>query len=625
LALTVFLLLPAPPGGVPPPLDRAAAAPVVAGVHAPNRAWTGDDFGRVAAGAFGAVKLMSYHPPEAYERLLHINPQMAFAVRLDTPWHELPDPEWFVAAHAPYLTSLVQGGYELWVEIGNEPNLELHPLAEHAFASWYADVLSRLRASVPRARFGYPGLAPDRREDAWIAASAPAIGASDWIGAHAYWVDEREMLDPRRALRFVDLHRRFPHLPILVTEAGSTRADLPSSARAAQYATFVRAVARLPYVRAVFFFILSGTPEWQQFFFDDTMLGAVRGAAREPVLVLDGVAGAAHSGRRAVGQVVGALVGPYAGGATAAHPVSTAAPRLSQPTPHPSARRLLLSDPDPLARSGAGSRPDLSGPQWVRLASSPAPVSLPVPYAPTDDGHRAPGERGASPPCPPGWDQPLPAARTAGAYLATHLSAKIDLAPPVAGRPFALQIADQDAFGADDGVTPSRIQAPPSTGFAPSRIQAPPSTGFTLLWDGAAWRLQYRRAGQLAVDAQLAGLPAGASGVRESAETAPAVPDGRPGELGATVEGAAPAGRATAVFGAAGDASPSSDWYTVEVALEPRSAAAWVWPRGAPQPDEPNVVFAPPEEAAADGARPRYLYLPAHRVANLVLEGTTRD
>ncbi|MGH2355975.1 MAG: hypothetical protein ACRDJN_30585, partial [Chloroflexota bacterium] len=107
------------------------------------------------------------------------------------------------------------------------------------------------------------------------------------------------------------------------------------------------------------------------------------------------------------------------------------------------------------------------------------------------------------------------------------------------------------------------------------------ATGFALRWDGERWRLQYWRAGTLEADLPLAAVPAAAS-----------------------LEG---------------------EWLLVELALEPRSAAAWVWRRDEPQPAQPSAVFAPPEAAAQDGARPRFLFLPAHLVANVILEGATRD
>jgi hypothetical protein len=62
----------------------------------------------------------------------------------------------------------------------------------------------------------------------------------------------------------------------------------------------------------------------------------------------------------------------------------------------------------------------------------------------------------------------------------------------------------------------------------------------------------------------------------------------------------------------------------VDIALERRPAAAWVWPRGAPQPAQPGAVFAPPEAAAGDGGRPRVLFLPNHPLENVILEGATR-
>jgi hypothetical protein len=511
--LLLLLVLPPPPGGVGPPFGRSreGVAPLAAGVHAPNRAWEEADFGRMAEGSFGGVKMMSYHRPADYARLLRDTPGLDFAVRLDSPWNELPPPADFVAFHAPRLRALVDAGFSPWVEIGNEPNLELHPGAEVAFNAWYLETLRALRREAPQLRYGFPGLAVDQRELEWLEANAEAIGASDWLGVHAYWATEREMLDPRRALKLVQYHRRFPHLPILVTEAGNTTAGLPPAERARQYARFTRTVARFPYVRALHYFILSGTRDWRHFFFDDLALAAVRDAPREPAPLVAGLAGLRQE---AVAVLLPLVSGP--GGLDGAPSEESTGPRTPAP-PVPTAapsRRRLIADPAPAPMPpGAPAVPHATGGRWVG------------------------GETGL---------------RSASAYFATDFSLRLLTAPPAGGAPFAVQIAD-DARG----------------------------TGFALLWDGEAWRLQYRRAGEVLEDHPL-------QGVREPP----------------------PGGR-----------------LRVELALEPRSAAAWVWPAGEPQPGAPQAVFAPPPDAGPDAARPRHVVLPAprlHPVADVSLEGLTR-
>ncbi|HET7768659.1 MAG TPA: hypothetical protein VFN74_07770, partial [Chloroflexota bacterium] len=284
-ALLLVLLIAPPPDSILPsfPRARAGAAPLLVGVHAPNRAFNEQDYARIAEGELGTVKLMGYHPLESYARLQRSLPDLRFYVRLNTPWNELPSPEQFVNANAPHLRALVDTGVIPWVEIGNEPNLELHPQAEMTFVEWYLDVLARLRAAVPEARYGFPGLARDLRELDWLEANAPAVEASDWLGVHAYWNHEREMLDPRGALKLTTFRDRFPNLPIVVTEAGSLSHGLSTAERGRQHARFVRTLARLPYVEAVHFFILSGTEEWRRFFFDQSMMAALRRASADPL------------------------------------------------------------------------------------------------------------------------------------------------------------------------------------------------------------------------------------------------------------------------------------------------------------------------------------------------------
>jgi len=533
----LLLLLPGPPGGVLPPFARAreGATPLAPGVHAPNRPWQEADFARVEQGAFQTVKMMSYHPLEAYARLQHRQPQLQFAVRLATPWNELPPVDRFVAANVPYLRSLVAAGYRPWVEIGNEPNLELHPYAEQAFGTWYGQVLAALRQAVPEASYGYPGLAPNRRERQWWMANAAAIEQSDWVGVHAYWQSARQMLDPRQGLEVVEVHRLFPDRPVLITEAGNDSYRATSGERAEEYARFLRTVARLPYVRAVYFFILSGTPEWQRFFFDDGMAAAVREAAREPVPVVDGMRDGWSGASRLALALLQTLFAPRA--AAPGPPEGRGA--AVTPTPAPFTRRTLLVDPAPDGASG----------RWVVL--SPA-GSL--------------GAAGTS-----GGGHPAAALRSASSYLATDLSVRLEVPAPAGETPFAIQLAEADLFA-----SPSRATHGAAPAAAPDGLQ---QTGFALLWDGTQWRLQYYREAALAADLPLAGAPdAGQGGMLE-----------------------------------------------IEVALEPRSAAAWVWRRGEAEPAVPNAVFAPPEAAALDGARPRALFLPNLPITNLTLEGATRD
>lgn len=273
--LTVLLLLPPPPDDVLPAWTRER--PVLVGVHAPNRRFSERDFRLVQKARVQSVKMMSYHSLEEYQRLRSLSPAAQFVVRLETPWHVLPDSTSFAVRLAPRLRALVDAGFEPWVEVGNEPNLELSAYAEMAFAGWYGEVVTRLRsllAGLP-IRIGFPGLAPDQREWEWLEANRHNIEASDWLGAHAYWRSERDMVNPAGALRFTEYRRRFPNLRLVLTEAGSQGERVPSSVRAQQYRRFARVVNRFAYVDSLHFFILSGTDDWRGFFLDDTIAAAL--------------------------------------------------------------------------------------------------------------------------------------------------------------------------------------------------------------------------------------------------------------------------------------------------------------------------------------------------------------
>jgi hypothetical protein len=341
------------------------------------------------------------------------------------------------------------------------------------------------------------------------------------------------MLDPAKGLRLVDYHRRFPALPIVVSEAGNHGHVASGPERARQYARYARALARLPYVRSVYFFILYGTAEWRRFFFDDQMAFALRDGVRDPISPLARLLGVRPPPPRPW---------PADPDALAAEPIPAATPtptpvRRVEPTPTPAgfARRRLLADPHPTAEAFPAEGP--------RQAPLPPPARTWMPLPPA----AAPAAR----------------LRAVNGYTITDVSARLALAPPAPGAPLAVQVAESDLFAGP----------------------APAAAGFALVWDGARWRLQYRRAGRIEADLPLADAPGGGGG------------------------GGAPAG---------------DEWLQVELALEPRSAAAWVWRRGEPQPARPNAVFAPPEAAALDGARLRSLFLPDHPIADVVFEGGTR-
>jgi hypothetical protein len=311
----------------------------------------------------------------------------------------------------------------------------------------------------------------------------------------------------------------------------------------------------------VHYFILSGTPQWERFFFDEPMLAALAGATRAPVPLVDGL-------RDARGYVVALahpLLAARAGqGTVSARAIPVALPEVAPlPPPEPFRRRRLLAD----------AAPGASTPRTQPEGPAQAPWTPLAPGAP-----------------------PAAGLRSSSAYLGSHFSVQLEVAPPAAGEPLAIQFAETDLF------------APPGgNGSA--------ATGFALLWDGEQWRLQYHRDRALAADLPLAAVaPVG-------------------GDVVGALDDSVAVGQAQTIgsMGALGIPEDQTDhnsrghWYRVEIALEPRSAAAWVWPRGDPQPDQPNAVFAPPEAAATDGARPRALLLPAHAVVSVILEGGTRD
>jgi hypothetical protein len=233
------------------------------------------DFPVVAAARVEAVKITTHATLETVDRLRAIHPEMFILIRpiVDFVRDGEPrsiSPAEFVRFTVPDLSRLYNYDPSLrFIEIHNEPNTPLEGLGGRwqdgaDFGRWFLEVLHLYRALFPEARFGFPGLSPGPttagRQDSerFLAQAASAAQQADWIGMHAYWVNERELTDPRLGFNFVKYREQFPEKLLFLTEFGNPQQ--PKSEVALQYARYYGLLRHVPGLGAAFAYVVS-TPD----------------------------------------------------------------------------------------------------------------------------------------------------------------------------------------------------------------------------------------------------------------------------------------------------------------------------------------------------------------------------
>ncbi len=235
-----------------------------------GKTFTEQDYRVVREAKIELVKIFEYTDLSVFQRLRDENPALAFIVRL---YDEagLGQPEEFVNRHAWRIEQLRPFATDF--EILNEPNRAEEgwgPAADQAqrFNHWYLEVLERLRALLPRASFGFPGLSPHPPGETisdleWLQICQEAVQASDWLGCHCYWSDEAGMLHHSDGLRFTQYHTLFPDKTIHITEFNSHPTLIDQWQRATQYRRYYTTLGDYPYVASASAFIISSPdPAW---------------------------------------------------------------------------------------------------------------------------------------------------------------------------------------------------------------------------------------------------------------------------------------------------------------------------------------------------------------------------
>lgn len=232
------------------------------------------DYPIVARARLEAVKITSHATLETVRRLKAINLEMFILVRAIETFEEDGQPRkvtpaQFVERTTPDLSRLYDADPSLrYVEIHNEPNLRSEGLGGSwndgaEFGGWFLEVAALYRQRFPDAHFGFPGLSPgpastaDGRVDseAFLSQAEIAAQQADWIGLHAYWVNEREISDERLGFGFMDYRARFPEKLLFVTEFGNPLQ--PKNVIADQYARYYGMLRHVRGLGAAFAYVIS--------------------------------------------------------------------------------------------------------------------------------------------------------------------------------------------------------------------------------------------------------------------------------------------------------------------------------------------------------------------------------
>lgn len=259
------------------------------------------DFNVIAAARLEAVKLTSYATADSLRGLRALNPELFILVRAFLPFQagRAVSPRTFFEETASDVARLYDADPAIrYIELHNEPNLQLEgwgtSWADGAgFAAWFNAVADLYRARFPEAKLGFPGLSPGPANAAagradserFLLEAADAARQADWIGVHAYWVNERELGDERDGFGFTRYRQHFPESLLFVTEFGNPQQPKPVVAE--QYARYYGALRRFPGLGAAFAYVVSTSDAvesarwaWRDEAGRDAGIAAVVGARR---------------------------------------------------------------------------------------------------------------------------------------------------------------------------------------------------------------------------------------------------------------------------------------------------------------------------------------------------------
>lgn len=226
------------------------------------------DFALVTSLQPEAIMLSVQETDETIDRLKAINPEVFIMASITADLSADPlTPEQFIGLTKQDIGRFYSKGGR-YFEIGTNPNVQNQGFRRSwsngtEYSRWFIKVLKRLRSNYKDAQFGFPGLSPGEDVPGWrsehikfLSEAEAAILESDWIGVHAYWVDDLGMRSPMGGRLFDDYRHRFPDKLLFITEFNNPSRRLSSKQRAEQYHEYLRMLRSDDGIGAAFIYAL---------------------------------------------------------------------------------------------------------------------------------------------------------------------------------------------------------------------------------------------------------------------------------------------------------------------------------------------------------------------------------
>ncbi len=196
-------------------------------------------------------------------------------------WHErgqLPTPQDYLVMHQRGIDNCLDADLTPWVQLLNEPNLELDQLdydGKHgveAVKNWLREALTTFRAHYPMLEFVSPPIAQDAPNTwPWLVELGPVMLQHDSVGVDYYWSDDAD-LQPDRGLSPEWYHLMYPNKPIRLLECGGK----PGTTREWRHTTYPNILSRYasyPWLKSAHVYILSAEDiQWDEHQYDNQII-----------------------------------------------------------------------------------------------------------------------------------------------------------------------------------------------------------------------------------------------------------------------------------------------------------------------------------------------------------------
>jgi len=168
-----------------------------------------------------------------------------------------------------------------FMELHNEPNLVGEGMFQNwkngiEFGNWFKNVAVGLRKAMPEIKIGYPGLSPghafNKRYDpiAFWKESSRALLIADWVGFHAYWTTEEDMLGEGG----MGFQKYKTNKVKLITEFSNPASGVSKEIKAKQY---VKYYSLLRGVHSAYSFVSSSSTSFAEETWEDSPIARIIG------------------------------------------------------------------------------------------------------------------------------------------------------------------------------------------------------------------------------------------------------------------------------------------------------------------------------------------------------------